>query len=131
MFAGSTKKPVKRKRSESSMIENLFLKNEVKINGRHFDPEICRILHIAKETCPGTTDNAVWVTSANDGKHSRLSKHYSNEAFDLRIRNLTEGADAAARWATAMKQKLGEDYDVVYGDSAHLDHIHVEYDPKG
>jgi hypothetical protein len=25
---------------------------------------------------------------------------------------------------------LGSDYDVVYGDSKHLNHIHIEYDPR-
>ncbi len=84
--------------------------------------------------------DVVWVTSAADGHHKSYSRHYTNEAFDIRIKNvkgLSRNADGTlaydtkvAAWAKRMKLELGDDYDVVYGDANHLDHIHCEYDPK-
>jgi len=78
------------------------------------------------------TDNIVLVTQAY---RSDKSKHGSGEAFDIRIKNIIGFKGfvynkKAAEWAQKMRNKLGPDYDVVYGDSEHLDHIHCEYDPK-
>jgi hypothetical protein len=69
---------------------------------------------------PGDT----WVTSANDSVHMRGSRHYTDEALDLRIHGLTK--IQVAEWAAAIKTRLGLKYDVV----VEKDHIHVEYDPK-
>lgn len=63
------------------------------------------------------------ITSANDGKHMKGSKHYSGEALDLRIWNLM-GDEAAV--TAELQKELGPDYDVVL----EKDHIHLEYDPK-
>lgn len=72
-------------------------------------------------------------TSANDGKHMEGSKHYSDEALDIRIWQMVTKEYPDARDAPLVKQaarrlqiKLGEDYDVV----VEKDHIHVEYDPE-
>lgn len=110
--------------------KKLYFKNEVKLNGRHFDPEVRCILDIARDTAPDMTDGAVWVTSANDGNHMDTSKHYSNEAFDLRVRNVVGKHPAVMEWCAIMREKLGKDYDIIYGDPAHMDHIHAEFDPK-
>lgn len=118
----------------------LKFKNGVHINGRHFDPEVRRILDVVRITAPKMVDGAVWVTSANDGTHEDGSKHFTDEAFDVRVRNLKgfkwgpdgrfffcEEADA---WAKRIRFELGSAYDVVYGDEDHIDHIHVELDAK-
>lgn len=69
------------------------------------------------------------ITSASDGKHSALSKHYPEnnasgmvEALDFRTWHLTDPWSVRAEIAT----ELGSDYDVVLES----DHLHVEYDPK-
>ena len=121
-------------------IPDLKLLDDIKINGRHFDPEIRRILDVARMTSPKMLGDSVWVTSANDGSHKQGSKHFKNEAFDIRIRNLVAfkwGAsgefifnETINNWARQLRLELGEDYDVVYGDAQHLNHIHIEYDPK-
>lgn len=69
---------------------------------------------------PGDT----YVTSMNDSTHMAGSKHYTDEAADLRI----QGLDAATvkRWASAIRARLGSDYQVII----EKDHIHVEFDPK-
>lgn len=112
------------------MKTRLFLKDDVKVNGAHFDPEMVRILDVARLCAPETKDRAVWVTSANDGEHMEDSKHYSNQAFDIRVRNVVGGHPAILNWCAHMRHMLGDDYDIIYGDKNHLDHIHVEFDPK-
>jgi len=102
-------------------------KPTVKLNGRHLDPEIRIMLDVARETAPDLTDQTVWITSGNDSTHKKNSKHYSDEAFDIRTRNLMEGRDAAILWVNRMKEKLGPGFDVIL----EKDHIHVERDVRG
>ena len=115
----------------------LFIKDGVKINGAHFDPEMVKILNVARETAPPTTDRAVWITSANDSKHKAGSLHYKNRAFDIRTFNIIGNdtstdascgtrAEEATMWRQRMADQLGHDYDVLMEG----DHIHAEYDPK-
>ena len=63
------------------------------------------------------------ITSANDGQHMDGSKHYSDEAWDLRIRNLEAGT--IEEIARMLRVDLGKDWDIV----VEKDHLHVEYDP--
>lgn len=83
--------------------------------------------------------DTVWVTSGADGQHKTYSKHFSDEAFDIRIKNVKgvkkqNGAyvkdPKVEAWVKRIQLELGNDYDIVYGDEHHLDHIHCEYDPK-
>lgn len=64
------------------------------------------------------------LTAGIDGKHSTSSKHYSGNAVDLRSRILPEGV--AAKAVALLKDRLGNDYDVIH----ETDHIHIEHDPK-
>jgi len=106
-------------------LPRILLKNEVHLNGAHLLPEMVAIITALRATAPPTTDNAVWITSANDGTHMKGSLHYKNRAFDVRILNLTN-ADTATSWVEDMKLVLGIEYDVVLEHN----HIHVEFDPK-
>ena len=64
------------------------------------------------------------ITSANDGLHKKNSKHYKNEAIDIRTRDMSEQNKVLTKvW---IKKWLGMNYDVVLES----DHIHIEYDPK-
>jgi len=106
---------------------NLQLKAGVKLNERHRRPAVFAILLAVAGTPPETTDGLVWVTSANDSKHKRGSKHYTDEAFDIRTRNIKGFTNYLAQaWADRIKVRLGKNYDVIFEG----DHIHVEYDPK-
>jgi cell division septal protein FtsQ len=62
------------------------------------------------------------ITSGNDGIHMEGSKHYSNEAIDMRIRDMTN----RHRTFREIQRDLGKDYDVILKET----HIHIEYDPK-
>ncbi len=70
-------------------------------------------------------DKVLVITSANDGAHMKGSKHYTNEAVDLRTFYFSNWT--ARKVTRKIKKKLGKDFDVVFEG----DHIHVEYDPKG
>jgi hypothetical protein len=105
------------------------LKEGVDINGAHFEPEIVRIIEVARETAPMMEKGTVWITSANDSEHSEGSLHFNDRAFDIRIKNIVgviEFPQAARVWAERMQIALGDDYDVLL----EKDHIHVEYDPE-
>lgn len=105
------------------------------IIGRHFSPEIRVMLDVVRETAPELTDNTVWITGAWRPDNT---KHGSGEAFDIRIKNVkgfNTGTFAynkiVAAWVKRVKVRLGPDYDVIYGNSKHMNHFHSEYDPKG
>ena len=105
---------------------SLYLKDGVHVNGFHFNPKIVRILDVARKTAPKMERGAVWVTSANDSRHSDNSLHYKNRAFDIRILNIIGDVHREAKlWAERMQVELGPDYDVLYEKT----HIHIEYDP--
>lgn len=97
----------------------------VRLNGGHLRTKIAVMVNVAFETAPLLAGGQLVITSANDGKHMKGSRHYSDDAFDLRIRNILPGGSAKA-WVARMQERLGDDYDVVLEE----DHIHVEYDPK-
>ena len=106
---------------------NLCLKDDVQINGAHFDSVMVRIIDVARETAPMLEKGTVWITSANDSNHMTGSLHYENRAFDIRIRNIIGQVSSEARlWAERIQVALGDDYDVLLES----DHIHVEYDPQ-
>lgn len=70
-------------------------------------------------------DKPCVVTSGRDGKHQKGSKHYTDEALDLRRFHLE--ADELAPIVEALQRTLGKDFDVVIEG----DHVHIEYDKKG
>ena len=108
------------------IMPNLCLKDGVRINGEHFNPEIVRIIDAARDTAPMLERGTVWITSANDSRHGDDSLHYKNQAFDIRIYNIIGNVHREAKdWVVRLQEALGSDYDVLYETT----HIHVEYDP--
>lgn len=64
------------------------------------------------------------ITSGNDGVHKKYSKHYVNEAIDIRTRDMSEHDKILTKiW---IKKWLGVNYNVILES----DHIHIEYDPE-
>jgi len=99
----------------------LRLKAGVKPKG--MQPEILLAIIVARDVCQRLGKECV-ITSLTDGKHSKNSLHYSGKAVDLRTRDMERGEQAMYR--DQMKDRLGDDYDVVL----EKDHLHVEFDPK-
>ena len=107
---------------------SMCFKEHVQIYAEHFEPEVVRMLDVARKTAPMLERGIVWITSANDSGHVIGSLHFQNRAFDIRIRNIIGHRAVEARlWAERMQAELGSDYDVVLA----LDHIHLEWDIKG
>lgn len=89
-------------------------------------PGLLRVLATIEEIHQDITGQEAVVTSLNDGKHVDGSKHYSGEAADIRVWYTgIRTAEFAERIRIAHPE-----CDVLYGDEEHLDHMHVEYDPK-
>lgn len=66
------------------------------------------------------------VTSLQDGKHGTNSLHYSGKALDVRTRGLTQ--DECLLVSSYLKTYLAPlGFDII----VEVDHIHIEYDPKG
>lgn len=71
------------------------------------------------------------ITSTNDSKHKEGSKHYDNDAIDLRGNNISD--ELMKKIAEDLAKKIGNDYDVIpefFPKDPTNDHIHIEYDPK-
>jgi len=70
------------------------------------------------------------LSSGNDGKHKKGSKHYTDEAIDIRIKNIPE--ITIQRYILFLKsiEKIFQDvpFDVLI--STNPPHIHIEFDPK-
>lgn len=69
-----------------------------------------------------------WIASADDSGHSKGSKHYIGDAYDVRTRNMAGGylGSQAQRIYQKLRTRLAPCYDVVL----EKDHLHIEYDPK-
>ena len=80
-------------------------------------------------------DKTLWITSVNDGKHSKTSLHHSGNAFDCRTWNL-ETKEQAKQVRDEIKEALGVDFDVIYEHDHRNDsrtnnsHLHIEYQPR-
>ncbi len=107
-------------------IPKVYIKDGVVINGAHMYPEIVKIIDVARATAPLLSDNAVWITSANDSEHMEGSLHYANRAYDIRIWNVVgPNRQMAEQWTAKMQLALGDHYDIIL----EKDHIHAEYQP--
>lgn len=70
------------------------------------------------------------ITSGNDSKHMAGSKHYTNEALDIRTKHLTF-ADRTLLIRT-VQRRLGRDYQLKLESLGQPnEHLHIEFDPKG
>lgn len=64
----------------------------------------------------------VVITSGNDRKHSKGSKHYDGNALDLRVWGFIHPEIVAEQIQAA----LGSEFDCIFEG----DHIHLEWHPK-
>jgi hypothetical protein len=66
------------------------------------------------------------ITAGADGKHMEGSKHYKNDAWDVRVWGLHNPQKQADQLRERLKE-IDAQWIVLYGDEDHLDHIHVGY----
>jgi len=69
------------------------------------------------------------VTSACDGRHMIGSLHPEGLGWDWRIWGLKDPGATADR-IRIRSRDLNPRYDIMFGDQAHLDHIHSEFDTR-
>jgi len=82
--------------------------------------DIRRKLTIIEKIIAGIEGEELVVTSTYEGNHLPSSKHYANEAIDIRIFKKPEAVKIE------IARCLGHNYFVYLGKN----HIHIGYDPK-
>ena len=66
------------------------------------------------------------ITSANDGKHKVDSKHYKNQALDLRSKNF-KTEENKAKFMTVLKRELGPKFTIIYEYPGEVnEHFHIQ-----
>jgi hypothetical protein len=87
-----------------------------------FTPAMRRMLQVIWEV-NDTHQYGLVITSANDSVHSRTSRHYVNEALDLRTHNLKSPEEVQK----ILKSKLGPKFTVLYESPGTPNaHIHIQ-----
>lgn len=69
------------------------------------------------------------ITSSVDGDHMVGSFHPKGKALDYKTNHVS--TVIMLKIAAEVRGKLGPDFDVLFGDPNHKNHMHVEFDPKG
>lgn len=72
----------------------------------------------------------IYITSGNDSEHMVRSKHYTNEALDIRSKDFPNQSLKHSFLARVL-ERLGSKYDGLLEDEGRAnEHFHIEYDPK-
>lgn len=75
------------------------------------------------------TPSDVTITSGNDSAHMKKSKHYEDEALDVRSKNFPSRT-AKLMFLRKVLGRLGNDYQgILEGEGTDNEHFHFEYDP--
>jgi len=75
-------------------------------------------------------NRTVWVTSGNDSTHMKGSKHYTDEALDIRSKDFPDPAEKK-QFLLQVLSRLGPAYQGILEDeNGSNEHFHIEYDPK-
>jgi hypothetical protein len=90
-------------------------------------PALLRILQGVFLVAQRTTDvSELVITSVNDSEHMDGSRHYSNEALDLRVRNLPSDL-ARQRLQAQLRAELGPAFTVLYEHAGTPNqHLHIQ-----
>jgi len=100
------------------------------IDTSHLHSEIKAALSTVKSVWAAHGDPDPVITSANDGNHMDGSKHYTDDAVDIRGNNVSDAEMLSL--GQDLQHQLGPSYNLVveYFDNPANDHIHIEYDPN-
>ena len=117
-------------------MNRLGIKKGAIVGARHFDPMMVRLIQVTLEMSPELDDDTVWITCGADSHEIGL--HANFRAWDIRTRNITAPdlntrRQIAAEWARKVRERVGEDFDVLletFATDPNLDHIHEEFDPR-
>lgn len=93
-----------------------------------FGPAMLRLLTVlhAMLTHPDVPPSGLVITSANDSGHMQGSRHYSDEAIDVRSKTFASRA-AKERFRRAYEQALGPSFRVLLeGLGTDQEHFHAQ-----
>lgn len=106
-------------------------------------PGIRPMLRAISLEAPQTVDGVVVITSTIRDPENDFSWHWNANALDVRTGCFDRMARSpgaiiaptyedrvrlAAEWAARIRNRLGLEYDVIFGDARHIDHMHIEHD---
>lgn len=100
----------------------IHYKRGVKVS--HLNPKLITAIQSLDSVRMSVFGKSLVITSGNDGEHMKSSKHYTDDAVDVRTRDLnTQEKDLFTKIAQTM---LGNQFQVIL----EKDHLHIEYDPS-
>ena len=99
----------------------IALKND-DINPRGLSTE-CLLGIIITEKVLAEFGSDLTITSMNDGTHSKTSRHYAGDAFDVRTWGIKGQEEKVCQ---RLREALGKHYFVLFEG----DHIHISYKPQ-
>jgi len=103
----------------------------------YFRAPIIVAMQVVENTAPGGYEPT--TTSGEDGVHGHGSLHPSGYAIDIRVRDypgynmakFEETRRVIDDWIARIYLELpANQYDIVFGDHKHRNHIHLEFDPE-
>ena len=96
---------------------------------KEFTPALLYILNVVYlEALECTSVENIVITSVNDSGHSKHSRHYTDEAIDIRTRNFPK-AVARQRFQTALRRSLGKQFTVLF-ESPNTPNQHIHIQPR-
>lgn len=124
---------------ESPIGRKIEFKTHVYLRAEHLmDHSIPRILYVASMTAPKTVDDVIVITDlwrTGSGYHPKFKAVDIRTGIGVPLRRGAIDAQShemkmrrANEWAGRMRIRLGFEYDVIFGDEDHIDHIHIEHD---
>jgi hypothetical protein len=102
-------------------------KGEPTVRVRGITLGLCRILTVLSEIASEMeSPKRIVITSINDGAHGAKSRHYSNEAIDVRSRNFGSHS-SKVKFQRRMSRRLGA---MFFVDLEHIgtdnEHFHIQ-----
>ena len=96
---------------------------------RNYTPALSKILEcilILNEQNIETWPKDFWITSINDSTHLPNSKHYKNEALDLRSKNFKTKSEKLT-FINKLKLLLGDKFTVLFeNENTNNEHFHIQ-----
>ena len=89
--------------------------------------DVRKIFPLIEEVCSIYGIDFV-ITSGNDGKHMKGSKHYDDEAIDIRSRDLAD--NDKYEFLYSLDGRIDDEYPAEFDILFEVNHYHLEYDPK-
>jgi hypothetical protein len=95
---------------------------------KRFTPAMLRMLAVLGDLAvtSGTAPDPLVITSANDSTHDPQSRHYTDEALDLRTHTFAS-RDLVLTFKAQLEQRLGDQFTVLWeGQGTGNSHLHCQ-----